>query len=170
RARGQSRAPRATHSCCLRSRRTTRRYGLVAPGGCPRGSDSPSRPSNDAPRSGMRPPPSSGASQDPFRAARHRVPDREGLSERHATAVREPIVLPRHAARRLLPAARDEASLLEPPQRRVQGPLLEIEEPVRPVLQLVPDLEPVLLLLRDERAQAELERSILHLYCPAEGE
>src|SRR5947208_2195250 len=83
-----------------------------------------------------------------------------------AAAVREPIVLPRHAARGLLPAARNEASLLEPPQRRGQRPLLEIEEAVRSVLQLVQDLEPVLLLPREEREQAELDRSLLQLRRP----
>src|SRR5207247_8284317 len=80
------------------------------------------------------------------------------------------VVLPRHAARRLLPAARDESSLVVAPQCRVQRPLLEIEEPVRPVLQLVQDLEPVLLLLREEREQAELDRSLLQLRRPLGGD
>src|SRR5439155_24824147 len=45
-----------------------------------------------------------------------------------------------------------------------------IEEAVRPVLQLVQDLEPVLLLLREEREQAELDRSLLQLRRPLGGD
>src|SRR5439155_25687165 len=112
-------------------------------------------------RPGTRPARSSGVLQDALGAGGHRVPDRERLRQRGPPAVREPIVLPRHAALRLLPPALDEPPLLEPPKRRVQRPLLEVEEAVRLVAQLVEDLEPVLLPLRQEGQQAQLDRPFL---------
>src|SRR5207245_430705 len=113
---------------------------------------------------------SSGSLQHPLRAAGHRVPDRQCLSQRGPPSVCESVVLPRHAALRLLPPALHEPSLLEPPERRVQRPLLEVEEPVRPVAQFVEDLEPVLLFLREEREEAELDRALLQFRRPLRGD
>src|SRR5438445_766417 len=107
-----------------------------------------------APARGSRRPRSSGSLEDALGALGHRVPHGQCLPERGPAAVRQPVVLPRHPARRLLPSALDEPPLLETSQRGIQGSLLEIEEPVGPVAQLVEDLEPVLLLLVQEREQA----------------
>ena len=43
-----------------------------------------------------------------------------------------------------------ETSLFEPAKRRVEGPLLQVEEPVRELAQLLHDLEAILLLLGQE--------------------
>src|SRR5205823_562395 len=73
-------------------------------------------------------------------------------------------------ALRLLPPARHEAPLLQAPQRRVQRALLQVEEAVRTVPQFVQNLEPVLLLLRQEREEAELDGALLQFRGPLRGD
>src|SRR5207245_11286359 len=98
-----------------------------------------------------------------FRAGRDGCPDPEGFVQRGPIAVREPVLLSRHAALRLLPPALHEPALLQPAERRVQRPLLQIEEPVRAVPQFAEDLEAVLLLLRREGEQTPSARALLQL-------
>src|SRR3989442_761291 len=82
-------------------------------------------------------------------------------------AVRGPPVLPpRPAALGLRPPAHHDPALLEPPERRVQRPLLQIEAPVRPLAEFAKDLEPVLLLFREQGEQAQLDRALLQLGGP----
>src|SRR5438876_12473 len=129
------------------------------------------RPSSPAATTaGRRRPRSPGSYEDALGGLGHRVPHDQRLPQRGPAAVRQPIVLPRHPARRLLPAALDESPFLETSQRGIQGSLLEIEEPVGPVAQLVEDLEPVLLLLLQEREQAQLDRALLQLRGPLGGD
>src|SRR3989475_9957398 len=149
-----------------RSRRWTRRCEPSARGECRPALPVPSRTSRVGLVPGTRPAASSGVLQNAFRAGRHGVPNREGLRQRGPTAVGKPVVLSRHAALRFLPPALHEPALLEPPERRVQRPLLEIEEPVRPFAQFAEDLEAVLLLLREEGEQAQLDRALLQLRGP----
>src|SRR2546425_4534782 len=166
RPRPPTQLPRAMRSRPHRSRPWIRRCDSAVRGGYRPGPAVPSRTSLVAPAPGTRRLPSSGVLQDTFRAGCHGVPNCERLRQRGPTAVREPVILPRHAAPRLLPPALDELALLEPPKRGVQGPLLEIEEAVRLVAELVEDLEPILLLLREEGEEAELDRAFLQLRGP----
>src|SRR5712692_4802834 len=161
-----SRPPRGTRSRFRRSPRWTPRCDSGVRGGCRRAPSAPSPPWRVAPRRGIRRARSSGVLQHALGASRHRVPDRQRLRERGPPAVRQPVILSRHAALRLLPPALDEPPLLEPPKRRVQRPLLEVEEAVRLVSELVEDLEPVLLLLREEGEETELDRAFLQLRGP----
>src|SRR2546428_2847598 len=160
------RPPPATRSRCRHSPRWTRRCDSSARGEYRPAPPVPSRTSRVGPVPGTRPALSAGVLQDAFRAGRHRVPNREGFRQRGPTAVREPVVLSRHAALRLLPPALHELALLEPAERRVQRPLLQIEKPVRPVPQFAEDLEAVLLLLREEGQQTQLDRALLQLRGP----
>src|SRR5207247_1298110 len=164
------RGPRGMYGRCPRSQPRTRRCGREALARCRRGPDRPCPSSPDAPDRGTHHPWSSGSLEDALGALGHRVPHGQRLPQRGPAAVCEPVVLPGHAARRLLPSALDEPPLLETSQRGIQGSLLEIEEPVRPVAQLVKDLEPVLLLLVQEREQAELDRALLQLRGPLGGD
>src|SRR3989442_761294 len=67
---------------------------------------------------------------------------------------------------RCLPPAHLAPALREPPERRVQRPLLQIEEPVRPLAEFAENLEPVLLLLREQGEQAQLDRALFQLRGP----
>src|SRR6266571_3250001 len=170
RRRAASRPPRGTRSRSRRSRRWTPRCDSGVRGGCRRAPSAPSPPWRVAPRRGTRPARSSGVLQDAIGAGGHRVPNRERLRQRGPAAVREPVVLPRHAALRLLPTAQDEPPLLQPPKRRVQRSLLEVEEAVRLVAELAQDLEAVFLPLRQEGQQAQLDRTFLQFRGPLGGD
>src|SRR2546421_9860207 len=165
-----TRGPRVMHGRCPRSQRRTRRCGRGAPVRCRREPGRPCPSSPASPDRGTRRLRSSGSLEDALRALGHRVPHRQRLPERGPAAVREPVVLPRHPARRLLPSTLDEPPFLETSQRGIEGSLLEVEKPVRPVAQLAEDLEPVLLLLVQEREQAQLDRALLQLRGPLGGD
>src|SRR5881628_890059 len=164
------RSPRETRPRYLRSRRWTRRCDSAVPEGCRPARGVPFPTWHVAPGRDTRPTRSSGALQDPLGAGGHRVPDREGLRQGRPTAFGEPVVLPRRPALRLLPPALYEPPLLEPPQRRVQRPFLEVEKPVGFVAELVEDLKSVLLFFGEQGQEAELDRTFLQFRGPLGGD